>query len=143
MEKLDEQDLRNNLNYYKQKTEVYRQKVEDQGEFFDKLIDFSPEQYAEKLTRVQNFLMDVWAPDEPQIEQQAPHKNNFPIITKPQQQQDYDFGGYQNFQKHPHPQQQQNNSSRGNEQENQPAFRRLFEEGDELMAETSPQFKKI
>ena len=29
------------------------------------------------------------------------------------------------------------------EQENQPAFRRLFDDEDQLMAETSPQFKKI
>lgn len=31
VEKLDEDDLRNNLNYYKQKIQVYRHKVEEQS----------------------------------------------------------------------------------------------------------------
>ena len=60
VEKLDEQDLRNNLNYYKQKMEVFRQKVEEQVDFFEKLISFTPDQYSQKLGRVQDFMMEVW-----------------------------------------------------------------------------------
>lgn len=61
VQKLDQDDLKNNLNYYKQKIQVYRHKVEEQSEFFDKLINFSPDEYQSKLTRVQDFLMDVWS----------------------------------------------------------------------------------
>lgn len=63
VEKLEEEDLRNNLNYYKQKLQVYRHKVEEQADFFTKLINFAPEEYQNKLGRVQDFLMEVWSSD--------------------------------------------------------------------------------
>lgn len=63
VEKLQEEDLRNNLNYYKQKMQVYQHKVEEQGEFFDKIISFSNQEYQSKLVRVQDFLMEVWNSD--------------------------------------------------------------------------------
>lgn len=78
------------MNYYKQKTEVYRQKVEEQAEFFEKLIAFSSDQYGEKLTRVQEFLMDVWTNDseekDREYERQA-YKNDYSSQREFQQQQ--------------------------------------------------------
>lgn len=43
VDKLDEEDLKNNLNYYRQKLQVYMHKVEEQADFFTKLISFTPE----------------------------------------------------------------------------------------------------
>ena len=60
VEKLEEEDLKSNLNYYKQKLQVYRHKVEEQADFFSKLISFSPEEYQSKQARVEDFLMEVW-----------------------------------------------------------------------------------
>lgn len=61
VEKLEEIDLRNNLGYYKQKLQVYKHKVEEQADFFSKVISFPPLEYESKLTRVQDFLMEVWS----------------------------------------------------------------------------------
>jgi hypothetical protein len=65
VERLGEADLRSNLNYYRQKLQVYRHRVEEQSDFFQEVISFAPEQYRCKLQRAQHFLMDVWKHDQP------------------------------------------------------------------------------
>lgn len=63
IENVPEEELRPNLNDYKFKLQVYRHKTEEQEEFFRKVISFTPEEYESKLKRVQDFMMDVWAPE--------------------------------------------------------------------------------
>lgn len=144
MEKLEEEDMTNNLNYYRQKVQGYRHQVEDQTEFFDNFINFAPQEYTSKLERVQDFLMEVW---KNQGETQQSHQqDNFAMNylqqtqqnqQRPQRQTDLHKTANQNHQQIYQLPQQNLNMQNTKKPQNigapesdgqQPAFRKLFEE---------------
>lgn len=152
VEKLDEQDLINNLNYYRQKIQVYRHKVEEQSDFFEKVISFPPEEYQSKLARVQDFMMDVWQTDsdekpEPPMEptgfgEKLMQHNDFRSEKQPYQLKANTVSPQYQLPKQNVVNVNAQNWGPSNDAQ-QPAFRKLFEEEEPVMAESSPQFKKI